>query len=101
MFIFNQIPKTGRTSMYRVIEHLVGPGRITPHLSVHEDITYRFDASDFQQYRVIYGHIGTAWNDVLRPGCKWMTILRNPVDRVLSQYYFWRNAIPPSPHLSY
>lgn len=78
--------------MYRIIERLVGHDHITPHLSLHEDIAYPFEADDFRRYRVIYGHIGTAWNDVLGPGRKWMTILRDPVDRVLSQYYYWRHA---------
>jgi hypothetical protein len=101
MYIFNHIPKTGGTSMYRIIELLAGSGSVSPHTSLNEDVTYEVSAKDYEQYRVIFGHISATWNDALGPGRRWMTILRDPIDRVLSQYYFWRNSVPPSPHLSY
>lgn len=85
--------------MYQLLHALIGSNRVSPHFSFHEDISYQVSADDFEQYLIIYGHIGVVWNDLVGPGRRWMTMLRDPVDRVLSQYYFWRNMVPPSPHL--
>jgi len=101
MYIFNHIPKTGGMSMYWLIRDLIGPDRLSPHFSLNEDTTYEVSPKDYEKYLVIYGHIGVVWNDAIGPNRQWMTMVRDPVDRVLSQYYYWRNSIPPSPHLPY
>lgn len=87
--------------MYFLLQELIGSGKISPHISFHEDISYEINRAEYMQYDLVYGHIGVAWNDAISPGRQWMTMLRDPVDRVLSQYYFWRNMVPLSPHLSY
>jgi hypothetical protein len=99
MYIFNHIPKTGGVSMYLLLQQLIGPDVLSPHIAINEEIEYHIDPNDLARYRIIYGHIGVVWNDIIGPNRRWMTLLRDPVDRVLSQYYFWRNAVPPSPHL--
>jgi hypothetical protein len=101
MYIFNHIPKTGGTTMYRIIERLIGSDRLSPHFSINEDMQYDPSTFNFDKYSVIFGHMGAVWNEVLGPRRKWMTILRDPVDRVVSQYYYWRNCNPESSHLTY
>jgi hypothetical protein len=99
MYIFNHIPKTGGASMYRLLGQLIGQERLSPHLKFNEEVRYEVSAADYEKYFVIYGHLGVIWNDIVGPGRRWMTILRDPVERVLSQYYYWRNMVPRSPHL--
>jgi hypothetical protein len=102
MYIFNHIPKTGGTTMYRILERLIGSDRLSPHFSMNEDTEYPLTlAGTYDRYLVIFGHLSAASTDVLGPRRKWLTILRDPVDRVISQYYFWRNCVPSSPHLDY
>jgi len=85
--------------MYRLLQGLVGSERLSPHIAFNEEIPYDVRPVDYEKYLIIYGHLGVAWNDIIGPNRRWMTILRDPVDRVLSQYYFWRNMVPPSPQL--
>lgn len=85
--------------MCEVLQQLIGPERVSPRLDLTEDVSYRMDPSDYKQYHVICGHLGVVWNKTLGLDRRWMTMLRNPVHRVVSQYYFWRNHVPATPHL--
>jgi hypothetical protein len=97
-YAFNHIPKVGGTTIYRVLERLIGPA-LSPPISLSDDVQYNATAEDYERFLIIIGHFGVAANDVLAPNRRWMTMLRDPIDRVLSNYYFWRGLAPASPDL--
>ena len=45
MYIFNHIPKTGGSSMYRLLQQLIGLERLSPHFALNENIRYEVNAT--------------------------------------------------------
>jgi len=95
MFIFNHIPKCGGISYRTLLEEIFGQDRVT-HISLNLEEEYRPDPDNYKQYTMLMGHFGVRWNDIVGPGRRWMTALREPIDRVVSTYYYWRNNAPLS-----
>jgi len=96
MYLFNHIPKCGGLSYRALLEEIFGKDRVT-HISINREEEYAPNPAEYLQYPVLMGHFGVRWNDIIGPGRQWMTVLREPVDRVVSTYYFWRHNAPVSP----
>jgi hypothetical protein len=89
--IFLHLPKTGGTSLHHQLGQAFGHQLICPErfsrleiLSDEELATYRFFSGHyhFDQIRLV-------------PGARYvLTVLRDPIERVLSNYYFWRRHRP-------
>jgi hypothetical protein len=78
------IPKTAGTALRLAFEkHLQPPLRVAPHLT--EENADSFAKED---YAFFSGHIG--YPTAQRLGGRIVTVLRNPIDRIVSTYYFWR-----------
>ncbi len=93
MYLFNHIPKCGGTSYRVLLENVLGKDQVS-QVSVNEDVDYQPDPEQFRRFDVVIGHFGVRWNESIGPHWRWMTALREPVDRVLSTYYYWRNNMP-------
>jgi hypothetical protein len=100
MYIFNHLPKCAGLSYLKLLRDIYGDDAVV-HISLHDDVDYSVDAQSYQKHRIIMGHFGVRWNEVLAPGRRWLTALREPVDRVVSTYFFWRNNVPGSPDVPY
>ena len=100
MYIFNHVPKCAGVSYRTLLTDIFAADEVT-HISLNLDIDYRIDAADLQKYRVIMGHFGVRWNEALGPGRRWLTALREPVDRVVSTYFFWRHNAARSSEIPY
>ena len=96
MYLFNHIPKCGGLSYRALFEDLFGRERVE-HISVNLEEEYTLSPEQFQQFTMLMGHFGVRWNEVVGPGRRWMTALREPIDRVVSTYYYWRHNTPLSP----
>ncbi|MEM6468931.1 MAG: sulfotransferase family 2 domain-containing protein [Planctomycetota bacterium] len=101
--IFLHIPKAGGNSFLSFL---------TPNYPEAN----RFDVSDGLRYvdrlneleslpddrkgtlRLIYGHLPFGVHEWIPQTCQYITVLRDPVDRVLSQYYFIRERKPHPLH---
>jgi hypothetical protein len=103
------IPKCAGTSFATVLAHIYGKG----YLGEHEDqpmdpampFQKNFAAWKEQQdrkpappgIRCIHGHFWAGKYDKQAPNAKRITWLRNPIKRLISNYYFWMPK-PELPH---
>jgi hypothetical protein len=85
-YLFVHVPKTGGTSLLHVFRSILGPQAVSPAIGAHFD---EIDVPAIAAYRMIVGHFRF---DQIRhfPGRRLLTFLRDPVDMVLSKYYFYR-----------
>jgi len=85
--LFDHMPKTGGTSLVTVLEQIIGQDNIA---SVFGD-NARKACDRLNNKTVISGHMSFFPGEHLDPERYCLTILRNPIDRVLSAYDFFRN----------
>jgi hypothetical protein len=83
---FMHIPKTGGNSLLRSLFRIYPAHTRTLHLSS------KAAPCDASEKRLIAGHFGYAFAKQLDASL--ITVLRDPAERVLSLYYFWRR-LPP------
>jgi hypothetical protein len=98
MYLFNHIPKCGGLSYRALFEEALGKARVE-HISINLEEEYQPDPDEYRQYTMLMGHFGVRWNEIVGPGRRWMTALREPIDRVVSTYYYWRHSAEVSPEL--
>ena len=86
--LFVHVPKTAGTTARTILADSLSPANVSPPFNAK-----RLDAADARRlanYRVISGHI--SWEDVMTyfPDRRLFTFLRDPIDRCLSIYWFFR-----------
>ncbi len=89
--IFLHIPKTAGTTLYDVLKQQYKKNNIlTIHGIVEENIEKLQDKYYQNQntVRLIRGHMTYGLHILLDSPCKYMTVLRNPVNRIISVYYY-------------
>jgi hypothetical protein len=88
-FLFDHLPKTGGTAFRTVLEELFGPENVTPHLEGRSEI---WAVQRFSGTRLISGHFLSLipGNDRLFGRIR-VTLLRHPIDRAISEYFYWRH----------
>lgn len=87
-YIFVHIPKTAGLSIRKLFEATFGPENVSQPFVVSKIDDRERDR--LQQYRMISGHISEI--DVRQfPDRQLITFLRDPIDRCLSIYSFYRN----------
>ena len=96
MYIFNHIPKCGGLSYRALLEETLGKDRVE-HISINLEEDYHPNPDEYRRYTMLMGHFGVKWNEIVGPGRQWMTALREPIDRVVSTYYYWRHNAEVSP----
>lgn len=93
--IFYHLPKTAGTSFRAALCAGFGEGRVSDPFPAF--VTTPEQAEALSAFDVVSGHI--SHGDVVRffPGARTFTILRDPVDRCLSWYYYAR-SVPLTVH---
>lgn len=94
--IFVHIPKTAGTTLSTIITKQYKPTEIftfNPSISLSKQI-YNFKKnpdSTIRKLKLIQGHFYYGLHNLLPQKCTYITFLRDPVDRLISYYYFIRN----------
>lgn len=81
--LFDHIPKTAGTAIVSALSGLLGE-----EVSLQSYLSSHHDAVAGHNRRFAAGHLWFAAGESLRSDWYYATILRDPVDRFLSQYYF-------------
>jgi hypothetical protein len=86
---FHHIPKTAGTSLREFMIDRAGAANVAPMLRGGQ---LRDALRDYSRFTVITGHLTPFPGDTLPSDRATVTLLRNPIDRVLSSFYFERNV---------
>jgi hypothetical protein len=90
-YIFNHIPKTGGISFLEICRYNLAASEVSPHLV--EDEALLGPSERYERYRLIAGHFSIPAHARFSAGRYSMTLLRDPIRRIVSTYTFWR-AVP-------
>ena len=94
--LFLHIPKAGGTTLHSVIERQFAPhvtftiSGMTPSKSIREFI--ELPPERRSKIRLLKGHMPYGLHKYLSVPATYITMLRDPVDRVVSHYYFVRRS---------
>src|SRR5262249_17956336 len=90
--IFLHIPKTAGTTLNRIIEWQYSPLAIftmDPHrIRATAERFQRLPEARRRRFQVVRGHLFYGIHEFLPQGATYITLLRDPVSRLLSSYYF-------------
>lgn len=96
--IFLHLPKAAGTTLTRVIDRYFAPGEIYPHQLIRQlpadDAALRASLRDA---RLVRGHFHPEIGDYLPREAVYVTMLRDPVQRVISGYHYLRRAAQDIP----
>lgn len=90
-FVFDHIPKTGGSAFKTALEQIFGAGSVAPAVAGRSEL---WTEQKFPEYRVITGHFHSPipGYGIARNRAR-ITVLRDPVDRAVSEYFFYRNDV--------
>ena len=90
LFIHLHIPKTGGTTLRDIIQRQYRAEKILmiPKLDESENIIKEISASHINQLKLIQGHLKYGIHNHFHRRAKYFAIIRDPINRVLSTYYY-------------
>ena len=86
--VFLHIAKTAGTSLVAYLRTLLPPGSVLSHGDFLQFPGQRLPAGQLSNYKLVSGHFGYSQVEELLAGSYSLTILRDPLHRVLSLYKF-------------
>lgn len=95
--LFDHLRKTGGTSVITVLKRFLGPDNVTWVYGENAGTVCR----RLPQTPALAGHMYFNPSETLPKECYCLTILRDPIDRILSAYYFNRNNVPSGASATY
>jgi len=86
-YIFIHVPKTAGSSIIKVLEQILGPEAVASRIDAHFD---EINIEHYCRHAMIVGHL--RYDQLAHfPDRRILTFLRDPVDVVLSKYFFYRH----------
>lgn len=87
---FVHIPKTGGTSLKNYLDQFFDKKEICPYDQITQ--LHNMTSDELRKYNFIRGHIhGYHARKMLQNDYYYITVIRHPVERVISNYFFHRN----------
>lgn len=99
--IFPHVPKCGGTTLYQQLEQSdkkvffdydKSPNANKFHAKGCARRNWEFSLLDFRMFDVVFGHFPVCRYE--KPHYRYVTLLRHPVERAVSQYFYWKNQVP-------
>jgi hypothetical protein len=87
---FLHIPKTAGTTFKTILEGNFAPDRFFPYHLIHELL--RFHPDELARFQLLAGHFFYSVHLLLPRKPIYLTVLRNPVERVISHYFYIRRS---------
>src|ERR1700730_2489197 len=85
-YIFIHIPKTAGSSIITVLQRILGSEAVCPRVGASFD---EINIEQYFRYRMIVGHL--RYDQLVHfPNRRILTFLRDPVDVIVSKYFFFR-----------
>jgi hypothetical protein len=96
-YVFQHVPKTAGTSLWVAFVGLFGRDQVSDPVGSEEFMTDE-EAAALRRYRLVSGHLSR--RDIVRhfPDLPVLTVVRHPLDREISSYYFHRAL--PTPNMA-
>lgn len=91
--VFDHVPKTGGTAVNHALLKIFS----AEHVAINRHVDVASGKLDFaDRYPIITGHFGGNWRRQFQESRDRvaLTVIRDPVDRAISTYAFWRHCIP-------
>ncbi|WP_164491766.1 sulfotransferase family 2 domain-containing protein [Staphylospora marina] len=92
IIIFSHIPKTGGLTMRRFLDRHFRPGQIFKYPAHSEAHKIRLSAAQISRIRCVYGHCRFGVHKLFRRPFKYFSMVRDPLNRIISAYYFIRSS---------
>ncbi len=96
MLMFVHIPKAAGTTLYKVIENQYSKQAVYLIDDAIEEDTKRFilmpEQARSDRYRCVVGHLPYGLHEFVPNPMDYITVLREPVDRLISHYYYVKST---------
>ncbi|MEO3475004.1 hypothetical protein AAFN86_24300 [Roseomonas sp. CAU 1739] len=89
--VFLHLPKTGGTTLHHHFREAFAPEEICPERFSN---LHKIPAETLAGYRYFSGHFNYEQVRLIPGPCFVVTVLRDPAERILSTYYFWKRHRP-------
>ncbi len=89
--VFLHVPRTGGTTLHHHFSAHFAPDEICPERFSRLG---RYTESELAQWRFFSGHFNLDEIKRIPPPIFLVTVLRDPIERLLSNYYFWKRHRP-------
>jgi len=93
MWIFQHLPKVGGTSVTTALRNVFGTGNMYSFQGLYPNDHHRFFVQHDMSVELVTGHVNFGFHQATKKPCRYVTIMREPVQRVISQWYtqyWWR-----------